>query len=55
MTLTPHLHVVLKFKNAWSYTSTLPYTLMMWCLIKHMDNFTVTFIKNEMYLNTFAR
>jgi hypothetical protein len=29
-------------KNAWSYTSTLPYVFMAWCLVKHRDNFTFT-------------
>jgi hypothetical protein len=24
-------------KNAWSYTSTLPYVFMAWCLVKHRD------------------
>jgi hypothetical protein len=27
-------------KNAWSYTSTPPYTFMAWCS-KHRDSFTV--------------
>jgi len=27
-------------KNVWSYTSILPYVFMVWCLIKHRDNFT---------------
>jgi hypothetical protein len=26
-----------KVKNAWHYTSTLPYIFMAWCLIKHKD------------------
>jgi hypothetical protein len=29
-----------KAKDVWSYTSTLPYNFMAWCLIKHRDNFT---------------
>jgi hypothetical protein len=29
-------------KNAWSYTSTLLCVSMMWCLIKHRDNFTIS-------------
>jgi hypothetical protein len=29
--------------NAWSYTSTLQYAFMAWCLVKHRDNFTFTF------------
>jgi hypothetical protein len=31
------------FKNAWSYTSTLPYVFMAQCLTKYMD-FMFTFI-----------
>jgi len=27
-------------KNAYSCTSTPPYALILWCLIKHRDNFT---------------
>jgi hypothetical protein len=30
-------------KNAWSYTSTPQYTFMVWCLVKHRDNFTFIF------------
>jgi hypothetical protein len=33
-------HLVPKSKNAWSYTSALPYVFMAWCLVKHRDNFT---------------
>jgi hypothetical protein len=29
-------------KNAKSYTSTLPYVFMAWCLVKHRGNFTFT-------------
>jgi hypothetical protein len=32
-----------KVKNAWSYTSTPKYVFMVWCLVKHRDNFTFTF------------
>jgi hypothetical protein len=28
-----------KVKNAWSYSSTVPYNFMACCLIKHFDNF----------------
>jgi hypothetical protein len=28
-------------KNAWRYTYTPQYIFMAWCLVKHMDNFTV--------------
>jgi hypothetical protein len=31
-------------KNAWSYTSTPQYAFMAWCLVKHRDNFTLSFI-----------
>jgi hypothetical protein len=27
-------------KNAWSYTSTPQYVFMVWCLVKHRENFT---------------
>jgi hypothetical protein len=30
-------------KNAWSYTSTLQYVFIAWCLVKYRDNFTFTF------------
>jgi hypothetical protein len=30
-------------KNAWSYTSTLQYVFMVWCLVTHGDNFTFIF------------
>jgi hypothetical protein len=29
-------------KIAWSYTSSPPVVILMWCLIKHRDNFTFT-------------
>jgi hypothetical protein len=32
-----------KVKNAWSYTSTPQYVFMVWCLVKHRDNFIFTF------------
>jgi hypothetical protein len=28
-------------KNVWHYTSTPPYVLMVWYLVKHRDNFTL--------------
>jgi hypothetical protein len=31
-------------KNAWSYTSTPQYVFMAWCLVKHSDNFSFTFL-----------
>jgi hypothetical protein len=30
-------------KNVWSYISTPSYVFMLWCLVKHKDNFTFTF------------
>jgi len=33
-------------KNAWSYTSTLSYVFMAWCLVKHRDNFTFNHFKS---------
>jgi hypothetical protein len=29
-------------KNAWSYTSIPQYVIVVWCLVKHRDNFTFT-------------
>jgi hypothetical protein len=29
-----------KVRNTWSYTSTPPFVLMVWYLIRHKDNFT---------------
>jgi hypothetical protein len=40
--LTTHLHLVLRSKNACSYTCTPQYAFMSWCLVKHRDNFTFT-------------
>jgi apolipoprotein N-acyltransferase len=31
-------------KNVWSYTSTPQYVIMVWCLVKHRDNFTFTLV-----------
>jgi hypothetical protein len=31
-------------KNAWSYTSTPQRVFMVWCLVKHKDNFTLSSI-----------
>jgi hypothetical protein len=47
MKLTTDLHQVLRSKNAWSYTSTLPYIFMVWCLVKHRDNFTFTIYSEQ--------
>jgi hypothetical protein len=33
-------------KNALSYTSTFPQVFMLWCLIKHRDNFTFFIVKS---------
>jgi hypothetical protein len=35
-------------KNVWSYTSIPQYAFMAWCLVKHRDNFTFTFLASEM-------
>jgi hypothetical protein len=32
-------------KNTWHYTSTPHYVFMEWCLVKHRDNFTFSFIR----------
>jgi hypothetical protein len=32
-------------KNAWTIPPLLQYVFMAWCLVKHRDNFTFTFIK----------
>jgi hypothetical protein len=34
MKLTTHLHLVLRSKNEWSYTSTPQYAFMAWCSVK---------------------
>jgi hypothetical protein len=34
-------------KNALSYTSTPPYAFMVWCLVKHRDDFTFNFVFRE--------
>jgi hypothetical protein len=33
-----------EIKDAWSCTSTPPYTFMVWYLVKHRDNFTFTLV-----------
>jgi hypothetical protein len=33
----------IEVKNAWSYTSIIPYVIMAWCFVKHRDNVTFTF------------
>jgi hypothetical protein len=33
-----------EIKNVWSYTSTPQFVFMAWCLVKHQDNFTFTFM-----------
>jgi len=42
MKLTTQLHLVLRLKNEWSYTSTLPLRLhgVVFSYEKHRDNFT---------------
>jgi hypothetical protein len=37
-----------EIRNAWSYTSTLHYVFMARCLVKHRDNFTFTFVLQEL-------
>jgi len=32
-----------KVKNAWSYTS-IPQYFMVWCLVKHRDNFNLPYL-----------
>jgi hypothetical protein len=42
-----HLHPSsIEVKNAWSYTSALPYSITAWSLIKLRDNFTSTLAGN---------
>jgi hypothetical protein len=41
---TAQLRLVPRSKNELSYTSAPQYTFMAWCLDKHMDTFTFTFI-----------
>jgi hypothetical protein len=36
-----------KIKNVWSYTCTPQYIFMVWCLVKHRDNFTFTFMNMQ--------
>jgi len=38
--LTTHLQLLRRSKNVWSYAFTPQYVLMVWCLVKHRDNFT---------------
>jgi hypothetical protein len=33
-----------EIKNAWSYTSTPPYVFMAWCVVKHRNNSTSTYL-----------
>jgi hypothetical protein len=39
---------IAEVKNAWSYTFTPQYVFMVWCLVKHRDNFTFIFIPSQM-------
>jgi hypothetical protein len=41
--LTTDLHLEPCSKNGWSYTSTLQYAFIAWCLVKHRNIFTFTF------------
>jgi hypothetical protein len=40
--LTTQLHLVPSSKNTWRYVSTPEYVFMVWCLVKHRNNFTLT-------------
>jgi hypothetical protein len=42
-------------KNAWSPTSTTPYTSMTWCLTEHMDNFTCCILHSDLLNETIYR
>jgi hypothetical protein len=37
-----------KAKNVWSNASTHPYIFMIWCLIKHRDNFNLLLSNREL-------
>jgi hypothetical protein len=39
-----------RVKNMWSYTSTNPYAFIVWCVIKHKDNFTFVLVIPEAIL-----
>jgi len=41
MKLTSHLHLVLRSKNAWSYTSTPLNIFKAWCFAKRRDSLTL--------------
>jgi len=41
-----------KINNAWSYTFTLQYVFLAWCLFKHRDQFTCTIFLNVFYCGT---
>jgi hypothetical protein len=38
-------------KNAWSYTSTPQYAFIVWCLVKHKDNFTFYLLLSQREVN----
>jgi len=42
--LTTHFDLVPRSKNVWNNASTPQYVFMAWCLVKHRDNFTFTFL-----------
>jgi len=48
MKLITLLHLVPRFKNAWSCASTPPYVVMALCLVKHRDDFTFHICINEL-------
>jgi hypothetical protein len=41
------LHIVLRSKNAWSYTSTPQNVFRAWCLVKHRD---FTFLRSKNFI-----
>jgi len=43
-----------KVKNARSHTCTYQYILMMWCLVKHGDSFTLPYLAMVHSAETFA-
>jgi len=40
--LTIHIHLVQRLR-LWNYISTSPYSFIVWCLVRHRDNFNFTF------------
>jgi hypothetical protein len=44
-----------KYKNAYSFTSTWPCIFILWCLIKHGNNFTLSFHKETLQQQAWKR